>query len=179
MDSVRLAPTEPRHDQGIGLGRCSTPLAGTLGVTSPRCCRWPATREFESSPDQIRSAPCARGSTARRARPVRGGCAGFSEHRGAGLSGLTEGPAEVACTNFYLNDEEWAVLCALPAALLRKRRHLINRDGLAIAVDEHEDGSLVAEIDDGDAPSHFVPDWLDVVSDVSEDEAWTGVRLAR
>jgi hypothetical protein len=92
---------------------------------------------------------------------------------------LAEGPAEVACTNLYLNDDEWAVLGALPAKLLRKRRHLVNRDGLSVAVDEHEDGSLVAEIDDGDHPSPFVPDWLDVVHDVSKDEAWTGVRLAR
>ena len=92
---------------------------------------------------------------------------------------LTEGPAEVACTNFYLNDEEWAVLSALPATLLRKRRHVVSLDGLVIAVDEHEDGSLVAEIDDGDHPSQVVPDWLDVVGDVSQDEAWTGVRLAR
>ena len=92
---------------------------------------------------------------------------------------LGEGPAEVACTNLYLNDEEWAVLSALPAKLLCKKRHLVNRDGLVIAVDEHEDGSLVAEIDDGDRPSRVIPDWLEVVDDVSEDEAWTGVRLAR
>jgi CYTH domain-containing protein len=92
---------------------------------------------------------------------------------------LAEGPGEVACTNAYLNDEEWAVLGALPATLLRKRRHVVERDGLVIAVDEHEDGSLVAEIDDGDHPSTPVPDWLDVVRDVSEDEAWTGARLAR
>lgn len=91
---------------------------------------------------------------------------------------LTDGPAEVASTNFYLNDEEWAVLSALPARLLRKRRHLVDRDGLVIAVDEHEDGSLVAEIDDGDSPSQVVPGWLVVVDDVSESEAWTGVRLA-
>lgn len=92
---------------------------------------------------------------------------------------LTDGPAEVACTNFYLDDEEWAVLSALPATVLRKKRYLVSRDGLCIAVDEHEDGSLVAEIDDGDQPSRVIPDWLDVVDDVSEDEAWTGARLAR
>ena len=28
---------------------------------------------------------------------------------------LSEGPTEVACTNFYLNDQELAVLGALPA----------------------------------------------------------------
>jgi CYTH domain-containing protein len=92
---------------------------------------------------------------------------------------LTDGPSEIACTNFYLDDEEWAVLSALPATLLRKRRHVVDRDGQLIAVDEHEDGSLVAEIDDGDRPSRVIPGWLDVVKDVSEDEAWTGVRLAR
>jgi CYTH domain-containing protein len=91
---------------------------------------------------------------------------------------ISEGPAEVACTNFYLNDEEWSILTALPARLLRKRRHMVHRDGLLVAVDEHEDGTLIAEIDDGDHPSEFVPDWLDVVDDVTDDEAWTGSRLA-
>ncbi len=92
---------------------------------------------------------------------------------------LTEGPAEVACTNCYVNEAEWAVLLALPASLLRKRRHLVERDGLLVAVDEHEDGTLVAEIDDRESPSDFVPDWLDVVRDVSDDEGWTGARLAQ
>ena len=91
---------------------------------------------------------------------------------------LTDGPEEVACTNFYLDDAEWALLAALPARLLRKRRHMIHRDGLLVAVDEHEDGTLIAEIDDGDKPSDVVPEWLDVVDDVTADEAWTGARLA-
>ena len=91
---------------------------------------------------------------------------------------ITEGPAEIACTNLYLDDDEWALLAALPARLLRKRRHMIHRDGLLVAVDEHEDGTLIAEIDDGDQPSDFVPEWLDVVDDVTGDEAWTGARLA-
>ena len=92
---------------------------------------------------------------------------------------LTEGPAEVACTNFYLNDAEWTLLAALPAQLLRKRRHLVRRDGLLVAVDELEDGTLIAEIDDHDQPSDSVPEWLDVVDDVTSDEAWTGSQLAR
>ena len=92
---------------------------------------------------------------------------------------LNSGPEEVACTNLYLDAEEWKALISLPAKLLRKSRHMIVRDGLVIAVDEHEDGSLVAEMDDGEHPSTFVPDWLDVLRDVSDDEAWTGVRLAR
>jgi CYTH domain-containing protein len=92
---------------------------------------------------------------------------------------LGEGPAEVACTNLYLDDEEWALLIQLPARLLRKTRHIVHRDGVTVAVDEHEDGTLVAEIDDGDRPSHTVPDWLDVIADVSSDERWTGAKLAR
>lgn len=92
---------------------------------------------------------------------------------------LTEGPEEVACTNFYLNDEEWAVLTALPARLLRKKRHQVHRDGLIVAIDEHEDGTLIAEIDDHERPSRIVPDWLDVLEDVSTDERWTGAQLAR
>ena len=92
---------------------------------------------------------------------------------------LGDGPAEVACTNLYLDDAEWALLVALPARVLRKRRHLVRRDGVLVAVDEHADGTLVAEIDDGDRPSDLVPGWLDVMADVSDDEAWTGARLAR
>ena len=91
---------------------------------------------------------------------------------------ISDGPAEVACTNFYLDDDEWALLSALPAQLLRKRRHLIHRDGVLVVVDEHENGTLIAEIDDGDQPSEFVPEWLDVVDNVTDDEAWTGARLA-
>ena len=92
---------------------------------------------------------------------------------------ISDGPAEVACTNFYLDDEEWTLLTALPARVLRKRRHLVHRDGMIVAVDELEDGTLIAEIDDGDQPSTFVPEWLDVLDDVSDDEAWTGAMLAR
>jgi CYTH domain-containing protein len=92
---------------------------------------------------------------------------------------LAAGPAEIACTNLYLNDEEWALLVILPARLLRKKRHVVERDGLVVAIDEHEDGTLLAEIDDRDSPSDFVPAWLDIVRDVTADEAWTGARLAQ
>jgi len=92
---------------------------------------------------------------------------------------LAEGPEAIACTNLYLDDSEWALLAALPARVLRKQRHLVERDGLTLAVDEHEDGSLVAEIDDGDEASDGVPAWLDVVREVTADEEWTGGRLAR
>lgn len=91
---------------------------------------------------------------------------------------LFEGPSDVACTNFYLDDQEWAVLAALPSRVLTKKRHIVHRQGWVIAIDEHPDGTLVAEIDDGDLPSHVVPGWLDVIKDVSDDECWTGAHLA-
>jgi CYTH domain-containing protein len=92
---------------------------------------------------------------------------------------LSEGPAEVACTNIYLDDQEWAVVRALPAKVLRKKRHMVQRDGLVLAIDEHEDGTLIAEIDDRDLPAVPIPDWLDVIEDVSDDERWTGAALAK
>lgn len=92
---------------------------------------------------------------------------------------LTDDPSEVACTNCYLDDQEWAVLSALPGRTLYKQRHLVHREGLLVAVDEHPDGTLVAEIDDGDQPSREVPTWLEVLEDVSNDERWTGASLAR
>lgn len=92
---------------------------------------------------------------------------------------LTEGPEEVACTSIYLNDDEWNLLCRLPARILRKERHMVHRDGLTVAIDQLEDGTLLAEIDDGDHPSEVIPPWLAVKADVSTDERWTGAQLAR
>ena len=92
---------------------------------------------------------------------------------------LSEGPREVACTNAYLNDEEWAVLSSLPSRTLRKTRHMVPWGQRWVAVDEHEDGALIAEIDDGDEPSSMLPAWLDVVCEVTDDENWTGSALAR
>jgi CYTH domain-containing protein len=91
---------------------------------------------------------------------------------------LSEGPAEVANTNFYLNEDEWAVLEGLPVKVLRKKRHMVKRDGFVVAIDEHQNGTLIAEIDDRDRPSQYVPDWLDVLEDVSGDGYWTGASLA-
>lgn len=91
---------------------------------------------------------------------------------------LGPGPHEVACTNLYLNDEEWNLLNSLPAHTLRKRRHIARQGGTTVAIDQHEDGSLVAEIDDvGQTPAD-IPDWLDTLQDVTNDEAWTGAGLA-
>ena len=89
---------------------------------------------------------------------------------------LSDGPADVACTNMYLNEQEWDLLSSLPARLLRKQRHVVQHDGLTVAIDEYDDGTLVAEIDDRDQPAQSV---LTVVADVSGDEQWTGAALAR
>jgi CYTH domain-containing protein len=92
---------------------------------------------------------------------------------------ITDGPAAIACTNIYLDDAEWEVLASLPGRSLRKKRHMVRRNGWLVVVDEHEDGTLVAEIDDGDDPSDRVPGGLEVVREVTHDEGWTGARLAR
>jgi CYTH domain-containing protein len=92
---------------------------------------------------------------------------------------LGEGPGEIACTSLYLDDQEWAVLCALPATTLRKVRHLVTRGGVTVAIDELDDGTLLAEIDDQDGAPVPVPGWLGVLRDVTDDEQWTGAGLAR
>ena len=91
---------------------------------------------------------------------------------------LSTGPAEVACTNLYLDDAEWSLVRELPARSLRKTRHVVERDGWRIVVDEFEDGTLLAEIDDAHEHPRPVPDWLLVIEDVSDDERWTGHGLA-
>lgn len=91
---------------------------------------------------------------------------------------LSGTPYEVACTSIYLDDAEWELLRSLASRCLRKTRHHVVREGWAIAVDEFEDGTLLAEIDDGDQPSSLVPSWLDVVREVTAEEAWTGAGLA-
>ena len=85
----------------------------------------------------------------------------------------------VACDAPPAEFLEWALLQAMPARVVAKTRHLITRGGVAVAVDEFADGTLLAEIDDGDSTSADVPTWLDVIEDVSADERWTGAALAR
>ena len=91
---------------------------------------------------------------------------------------LTDGPARIACTSLYLDDAEWAVLAALPATVLRKRRHHVHLGGHQLAVDELADGTLLAELDGGDQPVTDLPAGLDVVREVTDDEAWTGASLS-
>ena len=77
----------------------------------------------------------------------------------------------------YLDEQEWNVLLTLPHRTLHKTRHIVERDGAVIAIDALDDGTLLAEIDDGSTPRP-VPTWLDVLQDVTHDEAWTGVSRA-
>jgi len=92
---------------------------------------------------------------------------------------LGDGPERIACTSVYLDDAEWAALAVLPATTLRKRRHHVYLDGQHVAVDEFPDGTLMAEIDGGDRPVAAVPPGLDVLREVTLDEAWTGQALSR
>lgn len=91
---------------------------------------------------------------------------------------LSSGPEEVACTNVYLSDAEWALFRGLSARHLWKVRHIVERDGYRIAIDEFEDGTLLAEIDDGDEVPKAVPSWLDATAEVTRDERWIGSELA-
>lgn len=71
------------------------------------------------------------------------------------------------------------MLCQLPARVLRKVRHTVDRDGFRLAVDRLEGGSLLAEIDDGDQLPRGIPEWLAVQQEVTTDERWTGAGLAK
>ncbi|MGV8910060.1 MAG: hypothetical protein ACOH1Y_13850 [Propionicimonas sp.] len=92
---------------------------------------------------------------------------------------LGEGSSAIACTSLYLDDAEWDLLRSLPARSLRKTRHVVDRAGAVVAIDELEDGTLLAEIDDGEDPPVPVPAWLAVIDDVTDDESWTGSALSR
>lgn len=87
-------------------------------------------------------------------------------------------PDEVACTSIYLDDHEWELLQSLPARTLRKTRHVVERHGLRLAVDQLQDGTLLAEIDDGAMEPVAVPAWLNVIREVTSEEQWTGANLA-
>ena len=64
-----------------------------------------------------------------------------------------DGPAEVAAPTSPPGRPGAGDPRRPPATWLRKRRDLVERDGLVVAIDEHQDGRLSAEIDDGDHPS--------------------------
>lgn len=92
---------------------------------------------------------------------------------------LGTGPARVAHTSIYLDHTEWAMLSRLPARIVRKRRHRVRRDGVVMGIDEFADGSLIAEIDGGSERPADPPAWLEVIREVTDDEAFTGAGRAR
>ena len=66
------------------------------------------------------------------------------------------------------------------AHLETERRFLVRAipAGVALAVDEFEDGTLVAELDGGEARPADPPAWLEVIREVTGDEAFTGAGRA-
>lgn len=105
---------------------------------------------------------------------------GTVEHKLTQKIRMGEGPGDaVACSTLYLSPAEWRLMVqSMPVRTLVKTRHLYVRDGLTVAIDEIGSGVLLAEIDGGDTRPEEVPDWLDVVLEVGDDEAWAGVWLA-
>jgi CYTH domain-containing protein len=91
---------------------------------------------------------------------------------------LGQGASAIACTSLYLDEQEWDVLLTLPHRTLHKTRHIVEREGAVVAIDTLDDGTLLAEIDDGDSPPGAIPIWLEVLQDVTDDEAWTGASRA-
>ena len=89
--------------------------------------------------------------------------------------------AEVACTNFYLDDAEWAALSVLPARVLHKQRWRSVHDGQLVAVDVFGGGLaglVLAEVDRGSGPDRGLPPGFDPVAEVSSDERLAGGVLA-
>lgn len=91
---------------------------------------------------------------------------------------LENGARRIANTTIYLDESEWNALSQLPARRLHKRRHHIERDGIRFVVDEHDDGTLIAEFDGGDVRPEDPPSWLEVIREVTDDERFTGGNLA-
>ncbi|MFT4263683.1 MAG: hypothetical protein QM572_09905 [Nocardioides sp.] len=83
-------------------------------------------------------------------------------------------PRRIAHTTIYLDEAEWRALSSLPTAELRKTRHHF---AVGLAIDELPNGTLLAEIDGGDELPTDVPPTLDVIREVTGDEAWTGYGL--
>ena len=94
---------------------------------------------------------------------------------------LGTGPEEVACTSLYLDEEEWALLAALPADELHKQRRRLRVDGRVVALDlfgGHCTGLVLVEIDG--SPALTPTDaGVAVVAEVTNDERLTGGGLAR
>jgi hypothetical protein len=93
-----------------------------------------------------------------------------------------DGPDEVACTNFYLDDAEWAALARLPADVLHKQRWRVVRQNQRVVLDVfagHLTGLVLVEVDRGTGPDLGLPSGFEVVAEVTREEAFTGAALAR
>jgi CYTH domain-containing protein len=51
--------------------------------------------------------------------------------------------------------------------------------GRAFVIDEHDDGTLIAEFDGGDVSPPDPPSWLAIIREVTDDERFTGAQLAK
>jgi adenylate cyclase len=90
-------------------------------------------------------------------------------------------PTSVAITNLYLTADEYDVFAALPAAPLRKVRHVCPVDRTRFVVDVFSGeltGLQLAEVEVADLTSPLaLPDW--VGEEVTYDDRYSGGRLAR
>jgi CYTH domain-containing protein len=94
---------------------------------------------------------------------------------------LGSGAEEIANTNLYLDEAEWAALSVLPGDELRKERRKVRLGGVLVALDVfggHCAGLVLAEVDRGDGEDPGLPDGLPVVAEVTGDEFFTGGALA-
>ena len=85
--------------------------------------------------------------------------------------------AVTVITTMYLTPEEYEVLAALPARVLRKRRHHLGRYSIDV-FEGHLAGLILAETEfptEEEMRAHPVPDFA--VRDVSDDVRYTGGRL--
>lgn len=91
-----------------------------------------------------------------------------------------EDPAEVALTNLYLSEAEYALLGELPAAVLTKTRSVCEFGGRAFVLDEYHGrlaGLQLAEVEvDELGASLALPTWIG--SEVTHDERFSGGFLA-
>ena len=96
------------------------------------------------------------------------------------VDGLTA--KSIACTSLYIEKEEFEILSALPARVLRKSRTKYSSDKLVYSVDTFRDQLeplVLVEVDIGDASSVKPKIPFDQAIDVTEDNRFTGGQLAK
>lgn len=90
-------------------------------------------------------------------------------------------PTSVAITNLYLTSDEYDVFALLPAAPLRKVRHVCPVDGTRFVVDVFRGelaGLRLTEVEVADLTAPLaLPDWMG--EEVTHDDRYSGGQLAR